>query len=1148
MRGSTPATVAILSVLCAAGSAAPQDDPQVTHLSRDPDRGLGEELRRKLRLVDPALDAGYPAEIWAALIDGPLSALREAWALGDPAARLATQGWIPRGLRVGELAPQELEPVLARGAWVVERAPKPSVAELTLPEAFGAWRARFGADARLELELFEVDARADQALTRLRAVAGGSGGPGRLQDSARWSCRWRRGEQGIELVELALESFETATLSGSALFEDVTAALLAGESDVARQLGPGLDDWRRTIPAALEPGTLGHHGLAVGDVDGDGFEDLYLCQPGGLPNRLLLHRPEGGLRDVSAAAGVDLLDHSSSALLADLDGDSNLDLLVATAKGLVFFANDGAGRFEQRLLRERSLATSLAAADFDADGDLDVYVCSYLSPYERDDLPMPYALAENGEANQLLRNDGPWSFVDATVEHGLDQNNRRFSFAAAWEDFDDDGDQDLYVANDFGRNNLYRQQDGRFRDVAAELGVEDVSAGMGVSWGDADGDGRMDLYVTNMHTPAASRLTGVQGFREDSSAAARAAYRDHAMGNSLLLNRGGRGFEERAEASGTNLGRWGWGALFVDVDNDGAPDLFAPNGFVTGERVDDLDSLFWRQVVLRSPDAAGEADAEYALGWRAVNRLVRQGWSWNGNERNVAWLNLGAGEFTDVSALTGLDLSDDARAAARVDWDGDGDLDLLVTGRTAPRLRLLLNRHDGARDWIAFGLAAGDARRTVVGARVTVVTDAGRRLVSSLRCGEGFLAQSSSSVHFGLGAEEVASVSVRWPDGVLEEFGKPAAGSRWRLVQGSGAARASGSATGIARLAAGPLQPPEPSRSARTVLPVPLPVASLALETSDGRPATILGIAMDGPRGTGRPLLITVLDTAFDPALRQLEGLAQAADALLAAEFQVLAALVEHGAEREFALERLRALSWPFSAGFASEEALLVLEQIQGALHDSHASLLLPATFLISPRGELLATYEGCVEARQIVHDASLAAATPQERRDAAVPFPGRWIAPPPDPLDAALAARLSAHGLERSAAEYRLAKVEATTLGAADFQVELGLVRQRQGRLEEAERLFREAFAADPRNANAARSLAKLLLEQGRREPALESYRRAVALDPTHAFTRLSLGALLLESGDYAGAQVELQALQELASELAPALEERLRQAARKP
>lgn len=1131
--------ISSLALAVAAAWSAPQTGPATARVPRDPDRGLPQDLRALLKLADPALDDQHPGEQWAALVEPRLRDLALDW------SRNEFEGDLP----VGELAPRELEVAAARGAWSVERPTEPTERILPLSDALAAWRAQFDDGARLELEIHEVELLEGGVLTRVRVTAWGASAGDRVQHNARWTCRWRRAEAGVELVQLTLDAFESVRLASrpAGLFEDATAALLAAEPEVARQLASGVDEWRRTIPASLEPGTLGHHGLALGDVDGDGLEDLYLCQPGGLPNRLLMRLPDGSLRDASAEAGVDLLDYSSSALLADFDGDGDADLVVSTAEALLFFANDGRGRFERRLARERSLAMSLAAADFDADGDLDLYACSYLSPYEHDDLPLPYHAAENGAANQLLRNDGAWAFADATVELGLDQNNRRFSFAAAWEDFDDDGDLDLYVANDFGRNNLYRQEAGRFRDVAAELGVEDVSAGMGVSWGDADGDGRMDLYVTNMFTPAASRLTLARGFREGSPSSVRSAYRDHAMGNSLLLNRGARPFAQRADESGTNLGRWGWGAVFVDFDNDGAGDLFAPNGFSTGESARDLDSFFWRRVVLRSPDEADGPSADYALGWRAVNRLVRQGWSWNGNERNAAWLNLGEAVFVDVSGLSGLDVPDDSRATARVDWDGDGDLDLLVTGRTAPQLRLFVNRHDAANDWIAFELESDDPRRTVVGSRVTVTTQGGRKLVESLRCGEGFLAQSSSRVHFGLGDDEVASVAVRWPGGAPEEFGAPAKGVHHRLRRGSGEALALERATPAPALAAGVLRRAEPSAASRTVLPVPLPMAQLQLETTDGRPAAILGIGMDGPRGTGQPLLLMVWGSFHPEGRRALEELAAGAEDLLASRVQVLAVLVDVPEQRERALAVLREIAWPFSSGFAGEDALLVLEQIQGALRESYASLEVPAGFLISPRGELLASYTGTVAARLIVADLALFELEPQARRDAATPFGGRWFAPMPAPFEPAVAARLSSHGLERSAAEYRLAPVESSALSGADFQVELGLVRQRQGRVDEAVRLFREALAVDPRHARAAQSLAMALHGLGEREQALVAYRRAVELDPSDEPTRANLGALLLDLGDLEGARAELEALQQRRSELAPALEELIRQSERR-
>ena len=175
-----------------------------------------------------------------------------------------------------------------------------------------------------------------------------------------------------------------------------------------------------------------------------------------------------------------------------------------------------------------------------------------------------------------------------TVPSGLDVNNRRFSLAASWCDYDDDGDQDLYVANDFGKNNLYRNEGGgKFRDVAAEAGVEDQGNGMSVAWEDYDNDGRFDLYVGNMWSSAGSRIVEQPGF-EKGGAELQAVYRRMARGNSLFRNLGGGRFEDVSLATRTFFGRWAWSCQFIDHDADGREDLFVANGFVTNENTDDL--------------------------------------------------------------------------------------------------------------------------------------------------------------------------------------------------------------------------------------------------------------------------------------------------------------------------------------------------------------------------------------------------------------------------------------------------------------------------------------------------------------------------------------------------------------------------------
>ncbi len=186
-----------------------------------------------------------------------------------------------------------------------------------------------------------------------------------------------------------------------------------------------------------------------------------------------------------------------------------------------------------------------------------------------------------------MRNDGNWLYTDVTAAIGLDENNTRFSFAASWEDYDNDGDPDLYVANDYGRNNLYKNNDGKFDDVAPELGVEDMSSGMSASWGDYNRDGWMDLYVSNMFSAAGNRITYQRQFKSDADANVREQYQRLARGNTLFLNTHG-GFSDVSEDAGVTMGRWAWGSRFADINGDGWQDLLVANGFITTEDSGDL--------------------------------------------------------------------------------------------------------------------------------------------------------------------------------------------------------------------------------------------------------------------------------------------------------------------------------------------------------------------------------------------------------------------------------------------------------------------------------------------------------------------------------------------------------------------------------
>ena len=233
--------------------------------------------------------------------------------------------------------------------------------------------------------------------------------------------------------------------------------------------------------------------------------------------------------------------------------------------------------------------TSAALADYDHDGFLDLYVCAYSWPVTAAQIPRPYYDAVNGPPNVLYRSRGDGTFEDVTKKSGLNQNNNRYSFACAWGDYNNDGWPDLFVANDFGRKNLYRNNgNGAFTDVAPEAGVEDIGAGMSAAWGDFDGDGQEDLYVGNMWSSAGRRVTAQSRFKGNETQSVKSLYQRHARGNSLFRNRGDGRFDDVTLTSGVEMGRWAWCSNFLDFDNDGYEDLYVANGFITGPKVEDL--------------------------------------------------------------------------------------------------------------------------------------------------------------------------------------------------------------------------------------------------------------------------------------------------------------------------------------------------------------------------------------------------------------------------------------------------------------------------------------------------------------------------------------------------------------------------------
>ncbi|MGI9240908.1 MAG: FG-GAP repeat domain-containing protein [Verrucomicrobiales bacterium] len=446
--------------------------------------------------------------------------------------------------------------------------------------------ASLGELGHLKLKITGVgaaDPTSENRTTQVRAEADGEG----YEYSAAWRCEWAPGDPP-KLRSLQVEKYEI-TRTARHWFVDATRSAIGGSKRFDPQVMRGIEYWSQRITRIGDMSLTGHHGIAIGDVNGDGLEDVYVCDAGSLPNQLYLQQADGTAKE-SAGDATALLEDSRSALLVDLDGDGDQDLVVATIAMIYFAENSGDGSFTPRGgFPGARYPFSLSAADFDNDGDLDLYCCLYSagddSPAGRRGFearsPTPFNDANNGGRNVLLANMGNFQFGDVTDQVGLDQNNSRWSFAAAWEDYDRDGDVDLYVANDFGRNCLYRNDAGRFTDVAAEAGVEDMAAGMSATWGDPNRDGAADLYVGNMYSSAGKRVGYQRNFE--------AGLQRMARGNTLFEGAvGSPSFTDISLEAGVTAGGWAWSSAFADLDNDGWQDIVVANGYLTNQRADDL--------------------------------------------------------------------------------------------------------------------------------------------------------------------------------------------------------------------------------------------------------------------------------------------------------------------------------------------------------------------------------------------------------------------------------------------------------------------------------------------------------------------------------------------------------------------------------
>jgi len=538
-------------------------------------------------------------------------------------------------------------------------------------------------------------------------------------------------------------------------------------------------------------------GVALGDVDGDGLVDVFLARTEG-SSALYRNLGEWRFEDITASAGVGTADrHATGAAFADIDGDGDLDLvLLATLGPNAIFLNDGRGRFTEHradlgIDPAGKGGTTVAMADVDGDGDLDLYVTNYkpytpidsLSPQQRTFMQLArraaagryevlpehrrdylvvdredmggLSLSVRAEPDDFYLNEGGhFTRVPLTSSRFHDAQGRpltsepeSFGLDARFADLDGDGAPELYVVNDFEDPDQLWLNDGKgnFRLADWTVQRQTSNSGMGADVGDVNGDGLPDLFEVDMLSNDFRRLiTEMPTHTALPKLPGRFAVQLQQQRNTLFLNRGDGTFAEIGAFAGVQASGWSWSTMFLDVDLDGRQDILITNGHV-------------RDVM----DA--DTQERLAAGWDGVP------WQQHFFQypplplANVAYRNRGDLTFEDLSTQWGFGTENDiSHAMAAADLDGDGDLDVVVNRLGAPALLL---RNDGAAPRIAVRLTGTSPNTRAVGARIRVEGGAVPLQQREVAVGGLYLAHSDYLASFATGTSQQVRLVVDWRDG-----------------------------------------------------------------------------------------------------------------------------------------------------------------------------------------------------------------------------------------------------------------------------------------------------------------------------------------------------------------------------------------------
>jgi Flp pilus assembly protein TadD/peroxiredoxin len=919
---------------------------------------------------------------------------------------------------------------------------------------------------------------------------------------------------------------EILSVTEDPAFLDVTSQALGGTKSYTSQMLRGSDYWRTVLDGACGIDVYGNNGVAAGDFDNDGFDDLYVCQPAGLPNRLYRNRGDGTFEDVTEKSGVGVLDNTACALFADFQNHGLQDLLVVCGSGPLIFLNKGDGTFA--IKRDafkfanppQGSFTHAAIADYDRDGRLDIYFClySYYLGLDQYHYPVPYFDARNGPANCLMHNEGNARFVERTEAAGLNVDNNRYSFACAWGQSTSNGLPDLYVANDFGRNNLYRNNgDGTFSSVSSSAHVEDVGAAMSACWSDFNNDGNQDIYVANMWSAAGQRVSTQKRFQEKAPENIRALYQQHARGNSLYRNNGNGTFQNVSQHARVEMGRWAWCSDLWDFDHDGYPDLYVANGYISApeqtlER-NDLGSFFWRQVVAKSPEDSTPSLA-YEHGWNALNELIRSDYSWSGHERNVAFVNNRDGTFSEISGALGLDFPEDSRSFVLADLDHDGRLELILKNRNAPQLRILHNGMKNIGDSIAFRLRGTKSNRDAIGTSITV--EAGTLTQTKyLQAGSGFLAQHSKEVFFGVGKPEgTIRATIRWPSGLSQKFEGLPANHRIEIEEGAATLIAKAFAAPNPSYAqAGPPPKVEPLPSqVDTWLVEPLMAPAFSLPDLAGSMRELRSLR-------GSFVLLNFWATTAPLCRDQLRLLYRHQSALAAGQLKILAVGVDDPGDlvkaRSFAAQE----RFSFPVVFATEEVAGIYNIIYRYLFDRRRNLAIPTSFLLDKEGMIVKVYQGAISPERLLDDVRSAPTTAAGRMRKAMPLGGVLYQGEFQRNDFTYGVALFQRGYLEQAAE-SFQQVVAAKPDDPEGYYNLGTLNLRRNDFKQARQYLQQTLKLRPNYPEAWNNLGMMAAQEGHADEAVQNFQQALLLRPSYSIALLNLGNVYRRQGAFEKAQ----------------------------